>query len=260
MLEEMTGQLRGRGGRFSAALAKREPDAATSEKALAKRRLSAKQYYLANPEKVCAATNKWRQANPEKVRAARKRWREADLEANRAKERARKKRWFQADPDKHRATAKKWREANREKVRANQKRWYQASGRRPAGYVNGKWDKYFYQSIKSHKSRNRDGLTVSQLIDLLEKQQYRCALTNAEMTCIRGRGQISTNASIDRLTAGGPYTIDNIQLVCSAVNQFRRALTVPEYIDWCRLVIAHHDQKSTSATGSESSLSVLGRG
>lgn len=106
--------------------------------------------------------------------------------------------------------------------------------------VSGNWSRYLNKQL-NNQNRKADGLTLAQLMDLLEAQQYRCALSGVLMTCKLDRGiRYPTNVSFDRIEAGGPYTIDNIQLVCSAVNSFRGNLTVPEFIGWCNKVTSHN--------------------
>ena len=53
-----------------------------------------------------------------------------------------------------------------------------------------------------------------------------------------------SNASIDRIDAGGEYKVENIQLVCSVVNSFRRDMSVEEYVDWCKKVVKHDKKRS----------------
>lgn len=78
----------------------------------------------------------------------------------------------------------------------------------------------------------------------LKKQDYRCALSGVQLTCeLRVGKRFLTNASVDRIEAGGPYTPDNIQLVCRALNSWRSDLTVDEFVDWCRKVVEHADQE-----------------
>jgi hypothetical protein len=79
---------------------------------------------------------------------------------------------------------------------------------------------------------------------ILIKQNYRCALTGKELTCILEVGQkCSTNASIDRIDAGGSYQEENIQLVCAAVNSFRNKISLPEFIAWCKAVTEHNSKE-----------------
>lgn len=106
---------------------------------------------------------------------------------------------------------------------------------------NGNWRAYFKHLLSKKKD---SPLTVRQLLNMLERQNHRCALSGVEMTCIRKRGTIIlTNASIDRIKAGGAYNRRNVQLVCRAINSFRSTLPIAEYLEWCRKVVAHNKVK-----------------
>lgn len=101
--------------------------------------------------------------------------------------------------------------------------------------ISGNWDKYFARlCVRSHGRKN---LTKEMLLEKLAEQKGKCALSGETMTCLLVRGaRCPTNASIDRIDPKGPYVESNIQLVCSAVNSFRRDLSVAEYIEWCKKV------------------------
>lgn len=107
-------------------------------------------------------------------------------------------------------------------------------------YISGNWDKYFNRIL--YKRRKESGITKEILIEVLKKQNYKCALTNKKLTCILSAkdGPCPTNASIDRILAGGPYSIENIQLVCRAVNSFRNNMPLDDFIEWCRSVAETH--------------------
>lgn len=101
--------------------------------------------------------------------------------------------------------------------------------------ISGSWERYFSR-LQSKKDR-RDQISVSELLILYRQQQGRCALSGVEMTCLLEKGKrIWTNASIDRIEAGGLYTLSNIQLVCTAVNLFRCDIPISQFVEWCRLV------------------------
>lgn len=101
--------------------------------------------------------------------------------------------------------------------------------------ISGNWKAYLGRLLTS--KRKHDGLTLEALLDILEKQEYKCALSGEDMTCVLDQGTRSkTNASIDRIEAGGPYSPNNIQLVCRAVNSFRNDININEYIWWCKKV------------------------
>ena len=99
---------------------------------------------------------------------------------------------------------------------------------------NGDWGAYFKHLLSKKTKTN---LTPRKLINILKDQKYRCALTGVPLTCNRMRGNVSkTNASIDRIYAGGVYNRRNVQLVCRAVNSFRGNMTVDEFIKWSKKV------------------------
>jgi hypothetical protein len=103
---------------------------------------------------------------------------------------------------------------------------------------NGNWRAYFKHLLSKKKD---SPLTVRQLLNMLERQNHRCALSGVEMTCIRKRGTIIlTNASIDRIKAGEEYNSKNVQLVCRAVNSFRGTLPVKKYLQWCKKIVEHN--------------------
>jgi predicted nucleic acid-binding Zn ribbon protein len=100
--------------------------------------------------------------------------------------------------------------------------------------TNNDWHAYFRHLLS--KKSNSD-LTIEGLIKLLIRQQGRCALSGEDLTCIHKRGKvIQTNASIDRINAGGEYNMANIQLVCRALNSFRGASQLNDFINWCKKV------------------------
>lgn len=102
---------------------------------------------------------------------------------------------------------------------------------------NNDWD-YYFKHLLSKKTDS--SLTVAQLIGKIAEQNYKCALSGIELTCIRDRGNtILTNASIDRINAGKEYNYDNIQIVCRAINSFRGDMEINEFINWCNKVTTY---------------------
>jgi hypothetical protein len=66
-------------------------------------------------------------------------------------------------------------------------------------------------------------------------------MTGQPMTCELIRGErVWTNASIDRIIPGGLYVLENIQLVCTAINLWRSNQPLGEFIEWCQMVAARH--------------------
>lgn len=107
--------------------------------------------------------------------------------------------------------------------------------------ISGNWEKYFARLISV--SRKRNLLTVEMLKNILEKQNYKCALSGQTLTCILIKGKkCHTNASIDRISAGKEYSQNNIQLVCSILNSFRNNASINEFVNWCKFVVDHNQK------------------
>lgn len=105
--------------------------------------------------------------------------------------------------------------------------------------ISGNWRKYLNRIV--YRKRALHGLTTDDLLEVLERQNGRCALSGVELTCKLEKGTIcKTNASVDRLVAGGSYSKDNVQLVCRAVNSFRTDLTVEDFVWWCKEVAKYN--------------------
>ena len=89
-------------------------------------------------------------------------------------------------------------------------------------------------------------MTKHDCVRILEKQNYKCALTGVDLTCLLIKGTITkTNASIDRIDPKGLYTEDNVQLVCAAINKLRIDMEVSEFIEWCEKVANHAVHKKS---------------
>jgi predicted nucleic acid-binding Zn ribbon protein len=103
--------------------------------------------------------------------------------------------------------------------------------------VSGNWSRYLSRLIYSG-GKKRQELTIEDLLEILEEQHYKCALTGIPLTCKLEKGKkFKTNVSVDRIEAGGPYIKENIQLVCRAVNSFRNDTSIEEFIWWCKKVV-----------------------
>lgn len=80
-------------------------------------------------------------------------------------------------------------------------------------------------------------ITTEFLLDLWEKQDGKCAITNLPMTYINDNGRIYTNVSIDQKEPNKGYTFENTQLVCMAVNQLKSDLSMNEMLLICEAVV-----------------------
>ncbi len=106
--------------------------------------------------------------------------------------------------------------------------------------ISGNWEKYFKRLLAQ---KYRDGLKLEEVLLKLKQQDYKCALSGEPLTCILKQGtKYKTNASFDRIDAGGPYSIDNLQLVCSVVNSWRADTDLAEFILFCKKVTAWQER------------------
>ena len=77
-------------------------------------------------------------------------------------------------------------------------------------------------------------VTTANVMQLLEHQGYRCALT--------GRRLQPATASLDHITpirSGGEHVIENTQVLHKDVNRAKSTLTNEEFVQLCREVVDH---------------------
>ena len=84
-------------------------------------------------------------------------------------------------------------------------------------------------------------ITVEDLINLWNKQNGICALSGIQMTNKIFSGRTFTNVSIDRIDSKKQYTLDNIRLVCMAVNQMKSDLTKEQLLFFCSNIIKYNN-------------------
>lgn len=70
-----------------------------------------------------------------------------------------------------------------------------------------------------------------------EWKDGKCAISGLDMTYELGEGRIYTNVSIDQIMPSKGYTIDNIQLVCMAVNQLKSDLDMDTILILCSAIV-----------------------
>lgn len=88
-------------------------------------------------------------------------------------------------------------------------------------------------------------LTHAQVIDLWRKQNGRCVLSGIEMTWGQGSTK-ATSVSVDRIDSKRGYHLDNIRLICTAINAFRGNGTDAEMVLMAMTIVAYA-KNSTAA-------------
>lgn len=87
-------------------------------------------------------------------------------------------------------------------------------------------------------------VTAGEIMNRIERQAYLCALSGRDLT--------PKNASVDHiqpLSRGGTHTIDNIWIVDHQVNIAKGTMTVDEFTEMCRQVVAYSDYQDALARG-----------
>jgi 5-methylcytosine-specific restriction endonuclease McrA len=93
---------------------------------------------------------------------------------------------------------------------------------------------------RSRTSERGSNLPFQELCELLEKQDYRCALTGRELT--------PDDIAVDHIvpiSCGGDFSIKNSQLVSKSVNRAKHTMSQEEFITLCRSVSETQRSKQT---------------
>jgi hypothetical protein len=99
----------------------------------------------------------------------------------------------------------------------------------------------YWKSIRSSAIRRNIpySLTKEEVVELYEKQDRRCALTNVRLNMADNyqswKNGVQT-ASLDRIDSLKGYTIDNVQWVHKDINQMKWDIPNEDFIKWCNLV------------------------
>jgi len=90
-------------------------------------------------------------------------------------------------------------------------------------------------------------ISAKQVMAMVERQQFRCAISGREMT--------PETASLDHITPlarGGKHELGNVWAVDHQVNTAKGTLSVDEFVAICRDVVRHQEAVRGSLTPSES--------
>jgi len=93
-----------------------------------------------------------------------------------------------------------------------------------------------YLRQKAVKRKN-NCISIDELEHIWNNQNGKCALTGWDMTMILGKGNIKTNASIDRINSNLGYIENNVQFICRAVNVFKSNAKEEFLYEMCKAII-----------------------
>lgn len=92
------------------------------------------------------------------------------------------------------------------------------------------------QILSTTTSRPTGKVTAKKLRQLIDFQNYRCALTGDELA--------PETASVDHkipISKGGTNVMENVQVLHSEVNRMKGSMSTLEFILLCRKIIKHID-------------------
>lgn len=106
--------------------------------------------------------------------------------------------------------------------------------------------KTYFNRIKRHSRRRSRNLeftvTINYLQNLLEKQNYRCALSNVSLVAHSNKKTSSTEStiSLDRIDSSKGYIEGNVQWVHKSINTMKFNLDQEKFIQFCGMVWITH--------------------
>lgn len=83
-------------------------------------------------------------------------------------------------------------------------------------------------------------ITKEDLLELWEQQNGLCNISKIPMTYELDNGRVFTNVSVDQKNPGQGYTKENVQLVCSAVNQLKSNWDMYTVIYICKQIVTNY--------------------
>lgn len=103
---------------------------------------------------------------------------------------------------------------------------------------------FFSRILEGARTRNiQVSITIEYILDLLKKQEYRCALSGMPLimsktfSTDRTNKVSSTTASLDRIDSSKGYVLGNVQWVHKDINIMKNKFDQNYFIDVCKKII-----------------------
>lgn len=116
-----------------------------------------------------------------------------------------------------------------------QKAWREKNKGRIAEYMR-KWKERNPERVSAHRHANKKRVKTKALIELMARQEGRCAYCKESLTQDRHVDHVVPKAR------GGADDIGNYQFLCPTCNMAKGGLTGEEFFAHIRKILKHHDQ------------------
>jgi hypothetical protein len=110
------------------------------------------------------------------------------------------------------------------------------------GHIRLAW----YNNFKSRALKRKLAWEIDPqfISDMLERQQFKCALSGLELVVPADGHSYRGNLSIDRIDSKKGYTKDNVQLVLGRVNMMKGIYDQEEFIRLAEAIVKHNKEKT----------------
>ena len=99
---------------------------------------------------------------------------------------------------------------------------------------------FLYNIRRCAKERDLEmNITIEELAELLEQQQYKCALSGVEIGFSKTAACRGNTASVDRTDSTKGYISGNVQWVHKDVNLMKMDFSQEEFIHWCKTIASY---------------------
>jgi hypothetical protein len=98
-----------------------------------------------------------------------------------------------------------------------------------------------YLSSLINKRDRKDFFDIDDLMNVLKKQDYKCAITKQDFELVKGSPKLPSIDRIKPKSEGGDYSLDNIQIVWHGVNAFKSNWTMGFLLECSKHIVENNN-------------------
>jgi len=157
------------------------------------------------------------------------------------------KEYYTKNKEKMRKSQDKWRKENKTKFASYLKKYQKENSEKIRDYVHK------YQTAHPHKvlytSAKQSAIKRNLEFNITEEDiiiPTHCPILGIELTFIRGKGRIQSNASIDRIDSTRGYVKGNIQIISDLANRMKQEATREQLITFATGILNRYQKITTN--------------